>query len=127
MSQPILLELEAPIKIVGDIHGQYYDLLRYFFKEIFTHMPRLFEYGDFPPASNYLFLGDYVDRGIYMEFLSFFQQCSGKQSLETICLLLAYKIKFPENFFLLRGNHECASINRIYGFFDECKQSILLL
>ena len=47
---------------------------------------------------------------------------AGKQSLETICLLLAYKIKYPENFFLLRGNHECASINRIYGFYDECKR-----
>lgn len=46
----------------------------------------------------------------------------GKQSLESICLLLAYKIKYPENFFLLRGNHECASINRIYGFYDECKR-----
>ena len=71
-------------------------------------MLRLFEYGGYPPESNYLFLGDYVDRG--------------KQSLECICLLLAYKIKFPENFFLTRGNHECASINRIYGFYDECKK-----
>lgn len=96
LSQPSLLELSPPVKIVGDVHGQYADLLRLFTK------------CGFPPAANYLFLGDYVDRG--------------KQSLETILLLLCYKIKYPENFFLLRGNHECANVTRVYGFYDECKR-----
>ncbi|EGD89594.2 hypothetical protein H112_03221 [Trichophyton rubrum D6] len=96
LTQPALLELSAPVKIVGDVHGQYTDLIR------------LFEMCGFPPNSNYLFLGDYVDRG--------------KQSLETILLLLCYKLKYPENFFLLRGNHECANVTRVYGFYDECKR-----
>jgi serine/threonine-protein phosphatase PP1 catalytic subunit len=112
LTQPTLIELSPPVKIVGDVHGQYSDLIR------------LFEMCGFPPAANYLFLGDYVDRG--------------KQSLETILLLLCYKIKYPENFFLLRGNHECANVTRgrsiqlydsmplilypVYGFYDECKR-----
>jgi serine/threonine-protein phosphatase PP1 catalytic subunit len=86
LNQPTLVELSPPVKIVGDVHGQYSDLIR------------LFEMCGFPPAANYLFLGDYVDRG--------------KQSLETILLLLCYKVKYPENFFLLRGNHECANVTR---------------
>lgn len=96
LDQPPLLELDAPVKIVGDIHGQYSDLIR------------MFEMCGFPPTSNFLFLGDYVDRG--------------KHSLETILLLMCYKIKYPENFFLLRGNHECANVTRVYGFYDECKR-----
>jgi serine/threonine-protein phosphatase PP1 catalytic subunit len=96
LSQPALLELAPPVKVVGDIHGQYTDLIR------------MFEMCGFPPNSNFLFLGDYVDRG--------------KQSLETILLLLCYKLKYPENFFLLRGNHECANVTRVYGFYDECKR-----
>ncbi|KAF3909679.1 hypothetical protein AA313_de0208083 [Arthrobotrys entomopaga] len=96
LGQPSLIELKAPVKIVGDVHGQYTDLLR------------MFEMCGFPPSANFLFLGDYVDRG--------------KQSLETILLLLCYKLKYPENFFLLRGNHECANVTRVYGFYDECKR-----
>ncbi|OWM89218.1 hypothetical protein CDL15_Pgr010505 [Punica granatum] len=85
LQQPNWLELKAPIKICGDIHGQYAYLLR------------LFELGGFPPKTNYLFLRNHIGYG--------------KQSLATICLLFAYKIKHPDNFFLLRGDHECAPIN----------------
>ncbi|CAD5225442.1 unnamed protein product [Bursaphelenchus okinawaensis] len=96
LSQCSLVEIEPPLRICGDTHGQYSDLLR------------LFNRGGFPPTVNYLFLGDYVDRG--------------RQNLETILILFVYKLKYPNNFFLLRGNHECANINRVYGFLDECNR-----
>lgn len=98
LSQPTLLELASPIKVVGDLHGQFNDLLR------------ILKLSGFPPHSNYLFLGDYVDRG--------------KQSLETILLLLCFKIKYPNNFFMLRGNHESGNISKIYGFYDEVKRRL---
>jgi serine/threonine-protein phosphatase PP1 catalytic subunit len=98
LDQPTLLQLSPPVKIVGDIHGQFHDLVR------------IFNSCGYPPYTNYLFLGDYVDRGY--------------KSLETILLLLSYKIKYPENFFMLRGNHECANITKIYGFYDECKRRL---
>ncbi|KAH8300341.1 hypothetical protein KR044_013242, partial [Drosophila immigrans] len=96
IGEPMLLEVDAPINVVGDLHGQFSDMLRYF------------DNTGYPPKTSYLFLGDYVDRGKY--------------SVETLTLLLAYKVKFPYSMFLLRGNHESASINQVYGFYDECKR-----
>ena len=93
-----LLKISAPLYICGDIHGQYYDLLR------------VFDILKYPPQSTFLFLGDYVDRG--------------KQSLECLLLLLCLKIKYPDKIFLLRGNHECEALNKMYGFFDECKRRL---
>ncbi|VDO85369.1 unnamed protein product [Heligmosomoides polygyrus] len=86
LEQDTMLEIEAPVNICGDIHGQYPDLLR------------IFNRCGYPPDCSYLFLGDYVDRG--------------RQQLETITLLVSYKILYPECFFILRGNHECKIINK---------------
>ena len=96
INQPMLLQLTSPVNICGDIHGQFSDL------------KTLFSVGGYPPYKNYLFLGDYVDRG--------------SKSVETLCLLMAFKIKFSENFFILRGNHENDTVNKLYGFYDECKR-----
>ena len=95
-SEPSLLRVSAPVVIVGDIHGQYYDLLR------------IFESQGVPPEKNFVFLGDYVDRGKY--------------SIEVMTLLMALKLKYPKNIHLLRGNHECSNITKMYGFYDECKR-----
>ncbi|WOG89749.1 hypothetical protein DCAR_0208988 [Daucus carota subsp. sativus] len=100
MHEPTVLKLKAPIKLFGDLHGQFGDLMRLFD-----------EYGSPSTADDityidYLFLGDYVDRG--------------QHSLETITLLLALKIEYPENVHLIRGNHEASDINALFGFRLEC-------
>mmetsp|Transcript_101737 Transcript_101737/g.323278 ORF Transcript_101737/g.323278 Transcript_101737/m.323278 type:complete len:501 (+) Transcript_101737:59-1561(+) len=96
LEQEALLWLSAPIQICGDIRGHFNGLLR------------LLATSGFPPATNYLFLGNYLGHGT--------------RSLETLALLFAYKVKFPFSFFMLRGNHESAFMARACGFFDECKR-----
>jgi protein phosphatase len=100
-SQPIILQVNTPIKIFGDIHGQYEDLMRFF--ELWGEP----SYDGDINNIDYLFLGDYVDRGVY--------------SLETICLLMALKIKYPDKIHMLRGNHEDILINSTFGFLEECQ------
>ncbi|KAJ6338431.1 hypothetical protein OIU76_007991 [Salix suchowensis] len=100
MQEPTVLQLKAPIKVFGDLHGQFGDLMRLFDEYGFPSTAGDITYID------YLFLGDYVDRG--------------QHSLETITLLLALKIEYPENVHLIRGNHEAADINALFGFRIEC-------
>ncbi|KAL3491665.1 Metallo-dependent phosphatase-like protein [Aspergillus germanicus] len=96
LSKPILLELMGPMKVVGDIRGQWGDLLR------------VFKHSGFPPKPDYLFLGNYVDYG--------------RHSIEVICLVLAYKVLYPRNFFLLRGSHESAWVSRAGEFYGQCER-----
>ncbi|KAL7598263.1 serine/threonine-protein phosphatase BSL1 [Lactuca sativa] len=100
LHEPTVLQLKAPIKVFGDLHGQFGDLMRLFDEYGFPSTAGDITYID------YLFLGDYVDRG--------------QHSLETITLLLALKIQYPENVHLIRGNHEAADINALFGFRLEC-------
>lgn len=96
-NQPIIIRVNSPTKIFGDIHGQYSDLMRFFYMLGGPCNPEIEGGIDEEDPYSYIFLGDYVDRGSH--------------SLETICLLMALKLKFPDKIFLLRGNHEDRWIN----------------
>ena len=98
ITEASLLELDPPINICSDLHGQFHDL------------SRILQHGGMPPNTSWLFLGDYVDRG--------------PQGLEVVGLLLALKLRFPSNVFLLRGNHETEDISSQFGFLDECTKKM---
>jgi serine/threonine-protein phosphatase PP1 catalytic subunit len=94
----ILLHLQGDFIVVGDIHGNFDDLLH------------IFDSKGYPPDTSYLFLGNYVNRGRY--------------SIEVLLLLYSLKVLFPSNVYLLRGNHESAALTGVYGFEKECKRRL---
>jgi len=94
MEESNVQPVSSPVIVCGDVHGQFFDVLE------------LFKQGGEIPHHNYVFMGDFVDRG--------------RHSVETLQLLLCYKARYPECITLLRGNHECRQVTQVYGFYDEC-------
>ncbi|GAB1222254.1 hypothetical protein ENUP19_0160G0008 [Entamoeba nuttalli] len=94
LNEPNVIKIDYPVTVCGDLHGQFPDV-----KEVFNIGGKL-------PDTNYLFLGDFVDRGFH--------------SIETASLMVALKVRYPNRVHLLRGNHESRQITQIYGFYDEC-------
>lgn len=100
VAQPTLVDIQIQDRkkftVVGDIHGQFFDLLN------------IFKLNGMPSEENpYLFNGDIVDRGSF--------------SIECILLLLSLKLLYPKHFYISRGNHETHTMNQMYGFEGECK------
>ena len=93
-NEPTLKHINSPVTVCGDVHGQHHDV------------QELFQIAGKVPDTNFLFMGDYVDRGYY--------------SVETVCWLLAVKARYPHRVTVLRGNHECRNVTQVYGFYDEC-------
>ncbi|KAK2589426.1 putative serine/threonine protein phosphatase [Conoideocrella luteorostrata] len=96
MRESNVVHVRAPVTVVGDIHGQFFDLIE------------IFRIGGYCPDTNYLFLGDYVDRGMF--------------SVETISLLVCLKLRYPNRVHLIRGNHESRGVTQSYGFYTECSR-----
>ena len=96
-AEPNILKIQDPVTVVGDLHGQFYDLLNLFDPII----------GGDPENTKYLFLGDYVDRGSF--------------SIECVLLLIALKMNYKNTFFMLRGNHECRQMTSFFNFKHECE------
>lgn len=112
MQESNVVHVQAPVTVVGDIHGQFFDLIE------------IFKIGGWCPDTNYLFLGemhhlgidgskltcigDYVDRGMF--------------SVETISLLVCLKLRYPHRVHLIRGNHESRGVTQSYGFYTECSR-----
>jgi len=92
--EPNTTPVACPVTVVGDVHGQYHDVME------------LFKIAGTAPSTNFLFLGDYVDRGYY--------------SVETVQIVLALKVRYPKRITIIRGNHESRQITQVYGFYDEC-------